>query len=614
MQPIKNINRYRLNQYLNNFDYINAADYLGQFYIEDKQQQQQLLNTIRTYRAEGRKIQGMMNRANDDEKQAIQFQLGLASNNLPKTFIDSNNNEVENIYTKNYVEAINNLGGKDATSIDILLEGKDLKRYGLFGIDAFAKDVHYKDSGFDLFSKGTGLSKEDLINMGVVISEKDNKTILSISKDNKNIGRILTGLKYVNTNRSTDDIYQPIDENTDGISRYKIRGRDEDGNTINVEGSTTKNALANLPDLIGSMFSSTERGWTENDFRNIDVHKQVYRNDMTPWGIIENVDNKVDNLINKDYSNQTYQILTTSFQGADLAELQSQHNRGIIDNSTYNTMLNQLNQHYLTELAGESYVNNRMWANIDSAEDGKADVSDEPQLIELDSKSRLNLGEVIHKAVYDKNINFQYAVMGNHIGTYIVIPQIEEKGEIKQQEIKIFVEDLFKSDAEKALKRDTKTRAAIELSNMQTYGYEFDIPDSGKLMEVTNDGAVLDNNGYRTSISRDEAINLLNKAFIYQDAIDLGKQNYFNEDGSLRNYLKADEDIDRWSQISMQEIYPNAWNNYIQSLQRNNIGIINVNDNSPMDEQGEADREYVRILKDKMKQYILYSIGALYNR
>ena len=202
MLPINQIDKSKIEQYRDNFDYNGLANYLSQFYIEDAQRQKEYLNYIRQYRSQGNKFKGIMDSANDDQKQAIQFQMGLQNNRLPQTFINSLGQEQENRFTKDYVNKLNNMGGEDSTTLEFMLEGKTVETKGWFGINWWkGNDIQYKDSGFDLFSKGTGYTEQDLMNMGVQITHKDGQTILSVAKDNPNIANIFIGMQYVNTNR-----------------------------------------------------------------------------------------------------------------------------------------------------------------------------------------------------------------------------------------------------------------------------------------------------------------------------------------------------------------------------------------------------------------------------
>lgn len=645
MLPINQIDKSKIEQYRDNFDYNGLANYLSQFYIEDAQRQKEYLDYIRQYRSQGNKFKGIMDRANDDQKQAIQFQMGLQNNRLPQTFINSLGQEQENRFTKDYVNKLNNMGGEDSTTLEFMLEGKTVETKGWFGVNwSKSNDIQYKDSGFDLFSKGTGYTEQDLINMGVQITHKDGQTILSVAKDNPNIANIFMGMQYVNTNRSTDDIRNPMDPNQEGEARYKVRGLDAEGNPVQVGASidfTPDNTRAavkkedGIPAFlydtvvgtgeaigrtlwqgitgIGDLFSSTQRDWEEDQFNN-PKNIYTYNADTNPYTTLKEAKSIYDNFMNSDSDDTqvSYEITGIAVNGAARARLEQQRQAGLISNADYEKALGSLNDSYKLAL-NQSLHNNNVYSNIFN------DDSDDPALYELDTEQRVSAAEQLHLDINRKDAIFMHAMMGNKIGTMVVIPgdKSQDKdiheGE-KGRERRYFIEDLMKDEAEKAFRQDTKTRAQMELSDMQTYQYDYDIPDVGKIKDVNGESAVLERtDGNEQVINRQVALDYLNRAMIYQDAIDMANQNYWYDNGISRDYVNLKNDVNTWSQLSMAEIYPTAWQRYIEALQRAGVRTPNLDDDTPLDEQGEEDRLYLRSLKNQMVAYILRSVGYNFN-
>lgn len=645
MLPFNQIDRSKIEQYRDNFDYNGLADYLSQFYVEDAQKQKEYLNYIRQYRSQGNKFKGIMDRANDDQKQAIQFQMGLQNNRLPKTFINSLGQEQENRFTKDYVNKLNNIGGEDSTTLEFMLEGKTVETKGWFGINWWkGNDIQYKDSGFDLFSKGTGYTEQDLMNMGVQVSHKNGQTILTVAKDNPNIANIFMGMQYVNTNRSTDDIRNPMDANQEGEARYKVRGLDAEGNPVQVGASidfTPENTITtfrkqdNIPGFlyntvvgtgeaiyrtlrqgisgIGDLFSSTQRDWEEDQFNN---PKNIYTYDMdtNPYTTLREAQNIYNNFMTSDTDETqvSYEITGLAVNGAARARLEQQRQAGLISNADYEKALGNLNDSYKLAL-NQSLHNYNVYSNIFN------DDSDDPALYGLDTEQRVSAAEQLHLDINRKDAVFMHAMMGNKIGTMIVIPgdKSQDKdiheGE-KGRERRYFIEDFMKDEAEKAFRQDTKTRAQIELSDMQTYQYDYNIPDVGKIKNVNGESAVLERTDRSEQvINRQIALDYLNRAMIYQDAIDMANQNYWYDNGISRDYINLKNDVNAWSQLSMAEIYPTAWQRYIEALQRAGVRTPNLDDDTPLDEQGEEDRLYLRTLKNQMAAYILRSVGYNFN-
>ena len=65
------------NQFLNKNDYEGAANYASKSYFRNKNQQAKMLDNIKILRNKGRVYNGMMNRATDDQKQALAFKTAM---------------------------------------------------------------------------------------------------------------------------------------------------------------------------------------------------------------------------------------------------------------------------------------------------------------------------------------------------------------------------------------------------------------------------------------------------------------------------------------------------------------------------------------------------------
>lgn len=646
MLPYSQIDKNTIQEYRDNFDYAGLANYLSNYYVEDKEKQRKYLGYINQYRNIGNKLNGMMKRATDDEKQAIQFQMGLQRNHLPQTFINSFGEEQDNKYTKQFVDELNATGGEDATTLEFMLEGYTLPTRGWFGINwNKANDIRYKDSGFDLFSKGTGYTEQDLANMGVKVTHKDGNTILSVTKDNPYIANIFMGMQYVNTNRDTRDINNPVDPNQRGVDRYKIRGLDADGNPVQVGSSVEFNAegfnraildspfsgimgtsagaalsaaasignsIADFVGRIPRLFTSDERDYEQDEFRNPEnIHTS---NSSRIYNLLNRVRFIYDSFTNP---NDTERMTTFSGQGVAIesarrAELEQRRMSGLISNEEYNAELKTY-QNEMRLALSQPMGDKEFYSNIYN------DDSDDVSLNKLNTQDRVNAEKQLHVDVNRDDVTWYYMQYGDMIGTYIVVPaQTDKNKEVKDgsdgKERIYFIKDLFKDKAEEALRRDTKTRSQLELSNMQTYEYDYDIPEVGKLKNVTDQSAIIEDlDGEERIIDRTTALNYLNKAMIYQDAIDMANQNYWYDNGDNRDYIGLKNDVNTWAQLSMSELYPTAWQRYIEALQRVGATIPNLDDNSELDEQGESDRLYLRTLKNQMVSYILSKVGYNFN-
>lgn len=621
MLPISQIDRNQIEQYQTNFDYAGLANYLSQYYVEDAAQQKQYLDLIKQYRHDGNRINAIMNKATDEQKQALQFEMGIERNRLPETFINSNGEVVENKFTRYWRNAVNSEGGEDATSLEFMLEGKTVETKGWFGINWWkGNDLQYEDAGIDLFLKGTGYTMQDLYNMGVKVTNNNGRTILTVSKDNPNLYRIYAGMQFVNTNRTSRNIHNPINPDIEGEARYKIRGLDAEGNPVQIgssfdtKGMGIEGAILAIPNAIRELtdvFSSTERDWEENQFNN---PKNIYQAPIgNPASVLHLVKNRTDELRNPDNKTfeNTFNIQGIAVNGAARAELERRRESGLISNADYEKSLSNLNETYRLAL-NQSLANYEVYSNIFNSDNTD---SDDPSLNALNTEQRIDAEKELRADINRKEAVFMHAMAGNMIGTAIIIPATyDDDGKEKTPEKRYFIKDFFKDKAEKAFRQDTKTRAQMELSDMQTYQYDYDIPEVGKIKNVNNESAILQtDDGNEQVIDRETALNYMNKAMIYQDAIDMANQNYWYNNGVERDYVRLQEDVNTWSQLSMSELYPIAWQKYVEALQRAGVKTANLDDDTPLDEQGENDRLYLRTLKNQMAAYILNAIGYNFN-
>ena len=115
----------------------------------------------------------------------------------------------------------------------------------------------------------------------------------------------------------------------------------------------------------------------------------------------------------------------------------------------------------------------------------------------------------------------------------------KEPNEKDTPSIQIFVPGLFKDQAEESFNRDSKTRAAREVNNMETYQYGVNIPNIGKVSSVRNSNGdsiftLTHDDGKVETIDKNDAINYMNYLLIQEDGIDQANQLFYNEDGNIR--------------------------------------------------------------------------------
>lgn len=633
------------NQFLNKNDYEGAANYASKSYFKDKNQQARMLDNIKILRNKGRVYNGMMNRATDDQKQALAFKTAM-DNGTPL--------DIKNKYYKQYVDGINDLFGNNATSIAIEFDSAKNKRYGripiyseiadLIGgkgtgnVDWLAKDEDYGFSGFQQFLSNMGYS-DDAAGMqafnklGVKRETINGKTRITVTKDNPNLYKIMMALNNVDTNHLPGNDNKPIQQGIRGEKRFKLAGVDKDGKLIKLQNRNMNYAESqsaawgeNNPmskgfsQLLGTLsedLTVSDRSQSDDYFVNPDFAYsstlpenlgRITRDKNSirdQFGSIEDILQKTKNidkeLTAKEEERQKDMTMSTTVSGslgASMARLESDFSRGLVDSQSYNIYKKALEEHYENLLSAADMTQYNVYATTFGDDDSEDGVQKQ-----LDTKNRQLLNDAIAGAIGNNKLKFSAAIMGNMSGTEItILPKVDKDGNPVGKPIKIFVENLFKGSVEESLNRDTKMRALKELNGMEYYGYRYTIPALGDseggelgIDPGAEQAYLLHKDGTKTFVNKAKAQDMINRAEILTDFIDAANQTFFDEDGNFKKNTNIEAEVSNWANGATQELY-NATYDRANLLQSQGL------DNS-------LELEYLRNKYTLIKNYILNSIG-----
>ena len=139
------------NQFISDGDYVGAANYLSRAHFSDPVKQSLVNQAIKKLRTDGRRIQGMMSRADENQRKAFSFLNAVNSNGILPGLnngidADGNRRASDNIFSKDYAEAKRRLGSqgsKEAESLSIKFGGQTEKRR-ILGLDWNDEDYEYK--------------------------------------------------------------------------------------------------------------------------------------------------------------------------------------------------------------------------------------------------------------------------------------------------------------------------------------------------------------------------------------------------------------------------------------------------------------------------------------
>ena len=574
------LNEEIYNKFIADGDYAGAANYLSRGHFKDPNKQRIVNETIKQLRSEGRKIQGMMERADVDQKAAFSFINSIDSNsNLPglNNGKDADGNYIgaTNQYSKAYSDAKRNLASTnehEAESISVKFGGKTDKRYGFLGIDFLAKDKEYKTDAFTEMLHRAGITKKSLINSGAKITVKDGQYYLNISKRNTLFNRVYNALLKTKSD--------------DGLYRFQVAGIDAKGNLI-------KNNESRLMLSAKDRGEAIQKGIDIYPYKTSDIEKgdgyyynpsdsKMFRNFTAPSEVVNDANNKIKSITstNEKEGTSTVSSMTLNFNSARAKDISDYLNAGRINSSQASALINENNNAILNGIMNSDLTQYEVYATDhedDSGNTTRSKIDDTKTRAEIQDRIRAE----IRDGKFDVNTQVALGIQGDQTGYVITLPAKHDKdGEVEGTTESIFIPNFLNGEAEKVFNRNTKTRAIKELASMEMYNYGVDIPQDGKLNVYNNPdtGAAVYqmeySDGSTVQISKDEALRNINKMLIIEDGIDNANSLFYDEDGNIRKGIKQNgkinanfhndlvKKVDAYVTSAMSELYPEAWQSF----------------------------------------------------
>lgn len=560
------------NQFISDGDYVGAANYLSRAHFSDPVKQSLVNQAIKKLRTDGRRIQGMMSRADENQRKAFSFLNAVNSNGiLPGlnngTDADGNKRASDNIFSKDYAEAKRRLGSqgsKEAESLSIKFGGQTEKRR-LLGLDWLAKDYEYKTDAFEDMLRRSRLSKDALIKSGAKVKIKDGQYILDISKRNHLFNKVYNALL---STKGYDNNY-----------RFQVAGIDAKGKLIGIS-DLDKNWI-------------NERSRTDiTDTDGYYINPTGNNNFEMPNNIVA-VANKAirpvkDNDINGSKLS-TVSSMILPFNSARRKQISDALNTGRLNTELANALVKENGNAILNGLMNADFTQYEMYVTDEENPDDHTTVRHSVDT----SNEKANIQDLLRAAIasgkFDPETQVSLGMQGNQTGYVITIPtkmdNDTETGnrveDIKQNSRQIFIPDFMNGEAEKLFSQNSQTRAMKELASMEMYNYPVDIPQDGRL-NVYNDPstgkAVYQmeyDSGRVQPLTREDALRKVNKMLIVEDGIDLANKQFYDEDGNLRKGLKnkdgslnaqfqqdLNRQVDTYVTSAMSELYPQAWQSF----------------------------------------------------
>lgn len=560
------------NQFISDGDYVGAANYLSRVHFSDPVKQSLVNQAIKKLRTDGRRIQGMMSKADENQRKAFSFLNAVNSNGiLPGlnngTDSDGNRRASDNIFSKDYAEAKRRLGSqgsKEAESLSIKFGGQTEKRR-LLGLDWLAKDYEYKTDAFEDMLRRSRLSKNALVKSGAKVKIKDGQYILDISKRNPLFNKVYNALL---STKGYDNKY-----------RFQVAGIDAKGKLIGI-GDSDKDYInwrsrTDITDTDGYYINPTGN----NNFEMPNNIVAVANKAIRPVKGIDNDGSKLS----------TVSSMILPFNSARRKQISDALNTGRLNTELANALVKENSNAIINGLMNADFTQYEMYVTDEENTDDHTTV----RHIVDSSNEKANIQDLVRAAIasgkFDPETQVSLGMQGNQTGYVITIPtkmdndtetgnQIED---IKQNSRQIFIPDFMNGEAEKLFSQNSQTRAIKELASMEMYNYPVDIPQDGRL-NVYNDpstGKAVYQMEYSSGrvqpLTREDALRKVNKMLIVEDGIDLANKLFYDEDGNLRKGLKNKDgslnaqfqqdlsrQVDAYVTSAMKELYPNAWDSF----------------------------------------------------
>lgn len=511
----KGFNSAVFNNYINNYQFNQAAEYASQFKFNDVDKQREHIHRLNELRNKGRKQQAIFSKYKGTEyEDAIRFHDFVFA---PKGLEKISNNVFKDKFER-YKNRIGNSNGNEAQYLSLTFS--KTKQFLWWDVD---KDENYS---IDSFYDRSGLNEETLKSKGVKVNKNnDGSTTLIFAKNNDLANSIL----YNSSVRKPPSFFSNGE-----LMAPDIRGlnKDKDGNYVNsskydAAGDIYNIDLENMMRVVDAANKNCETAYSKNintkDYSSIvggylddglEELNEAYRNGF--------IDEKEYLREYKHYRNGVDEVL----KGVNLNSLKvySDYNGG----GTPNTVMKEMNQE------------NRQLLNSILLGTKPSDMS----IQAMSSNGEYGVQIVIHSKLQKDN-DLKY--------------NTDLKGRIKAPEIRIFVPGLFSEEARAKISRNTNTRAMLELNDMQDYGYDYDLEGGKKLVYKDNGTYKLKNGNVEHDITHDEAIGIINKDMIIKDAKETLPFKYMNKDGVIFDKDGYERDAKQLALATANELMPNVY-------------------------------------------------------
>lgn len=308
-------------------------------------------------------------------------------------------------------------------------------------------------------------------------------------------------------------------------SEYTISFKSDINDKIGVYTALSKSGLKEELDLKLKSSLYSDPGIQHDikpDINNLNKAEQKFYESITAMdNVVKEANDSYANLFNtknvKPYLNE---MIVTGYMGEDDRQLQQSFSAGLIDLQSFKAMREILEEKYNRVLQTKSLSQYDVWA---MNEDNEGSQVLEP-LEDNIAKSEIDVE--INQAIADGRLHYSHATNGLDIGTMLVIdPKVDKDGKVigDSKPIRLFVKDLFRSQAENALRDDTQIMAQRQYAKHQTYGHIYRSADGGTIdswNQATDSAVYTDKNGVTQNVGKAQILDILDNDVVAKRMIE----------------------------------------------------------------------------------------------
>lgn len=546
--------------YIDNHQYLDAADYANQFVFKDPTKQKAHENNIENLRREGRKLQAIYSRiTNDEDKQAIEFYDAIFNDGAIERLQENNaKNKKTNTYLDDFIEykkQLGNLPGKDeATWLEIEFKPETRK---LLWIDALAPD---NSNTIEAFYDNMETNEQELREQGIEIYNKDGNTYVKFEKSHHLANKII----YNIPNKGVVDFH---DLEFNLSSTPLIRGYNAQNQLINKNlYHVSDNALYNYQQII-----KDAKLRKSQHFKGLNNETRYYSSTIGP----------------------------ALFD--DLVSLQEKAINGEIKESAFNREFNIKFDYINTAIRSLPSVK-QMYANWDGT-DKKTE-----SLKLIDNATKTDIINYI-SSTPKQNLHLNSMVVNGKIGTLITIDAKANSKATSFEDattlprLQVFIPNFMQEQVQAKINGNAQVKAHQELNSMIDYQYPYKTISSGTLK--FHQGKFYKNN---EEIDKSKALHYLAKDAVQQHLSSQLKYAYLNSSNKIINKEAYERKARELAISEINKLYPNT---YLVDPEGNFYTIsdifsntININNLTPDQEDKYKDiLETYDIIMNALKYY-----------